>query len=353
MPCDTDSEFDTPKTIEAIATALEAASYTVHPVEADDALPQWFLTHTVDLVFNIAEGTHGGSRESQVPALLESLEVPYTGSNSVTLALALDKARTKQVLAAESIPTPRWQLFSTPDTPLNPSLRYPLIVKPNCEGSAIGIGRESVVFQEAGLRRRVAYIAARYRQDVLVEEFVAGVELTVGVLGQEILPVLEIDFSPCEVSGEFFYSWRMKEFQGDASLGLAPNFYCPARLDGPTTSRVQDIALRAHRALSCRDLSRTDIRLSRDGIPYVLEVNPLPGLNPWDSSFPVMTSAAGLSHEALIRRIVALAMSRYHLSGSWSNGGQDVHAQAPSASLLPDSLPAGVEGASPSASARD
>jgi D-alanine-D-alanine ligase len=280
-------------------------------VEATGNLPQWFLSHRVDLVFNIAEGTHGVHRESQVPAILELLHIPFTGSNSVTLALALDKAKTKQILAAEGIPTPAWQLFSTPHTPLSARLEFPLIVKPNREGSGKGIWRENVVGDEASLRRQVAHIYARYRQEVLVEEFIHGKELTAGILGEEVLPILEIDFEPCRTSGEFFYSWRMKEFQGDASQGLVPALHCPARLDAETTARVQDVARRAHRALGCTDLSRTDIRLRKDGTPFVLEINPLPGLSPLDSNLPMMTAAAGLSHPALIQRIVTLAMIRY------------------------------------------
>lgn len=279
--------------------------------EATQALPQWFLAHRVDLVFNIAEGTRGEHRESQVPAILESLGIPFTGSGSVTLALALDKAKTKQILAFDGVATPAWQLFPTPTTPLNPKLGFPLIVKPNREGSSKGIWRESVVGDEAALRRQVACVYERYRQEVLVEEFIEGLELTAGVLGDEPLPILEIDFSSCQRSGERFYSWRMKEFQGDASMGLAPALHCPARLDAATAARVQAIALRAHRALGCADFSRTDIRLRADGTPFVLEVNPLPGLSPLESNFPAMTSAAGLSHHALIQRIVALAMARY------------------------------------------
>lgn len=291
--------------------SLRANGHTVHLVEATEDLPQWFLTHAVDLVFNIAEGTHGEHRESQVPAILESLGVPFTGSNSITLALALDKAKTKQILASEGIPTPSWQLFPTPATLLNPHLAFPLIVKPNREGSSKGIWRESVVEDEEALRRQVARIYARYHQEVLVEEFIDGLELTVGVIGDEPLPILEIDFSPCRTSAEFFYSWRMKEFQGNASLGLIPAFHCPARLDGSTTTRVQAVALKAHRALGCVDFSRTDIRLRADGMPFVLEINPLPGLSPWDSNFPIMTTAAGISHPALVQRIVDLAMTRY------------------------------------------
>ena len=150
---------------------------------------------------------------------------------------------------------------------------------------------------------------------MLVEEFIDGTELTVGVLGNEALPVLEVDFRPCRASGEYFYSWRMKEYQGDSAQGLAPLLHCPARLDEATTARVQAIALKAHRALGCGDLSRTDIRLRADGTPFVLEVNPLPGLNPLDSNFPLMTKASGLSHDALIRRIVELAMIRHQHAG--------------------------------------
>ena len=349
VPVDGDSEFDSPKTIETIVSSLRAGGHTVHLVEATADFPRWFLAHRVDLVFNIAEGVHGESRESQVPAILELLRVPFTGSNSVTLALALDKAKTKVILASDGIPTPAWQLFPTPTTPLSPKLGFPLIVKPNREGSSKGIWRESVVGDTAALRRQAAHIFERYRQEVLVEEFIEGKELTVGIIGEEVLPVLEIDFAPCRGSGEFFYSWRMKEFQGNAAMGLAPALHCPARLDAETTARVQEMALRAHRALGCVDFSRTDVRLRADGTPFVLEVNPLPGLSPLDSNFPVMTAAAGLSHQALIQRIVELAMTRYRQSSrarspartDSRNGAADgragsanVHPQEPSASAL-------------------
>jgi len=314
VPLDFYSECDSPGTIEAITNALRVGGHEVCLVEADPALPHWFLTHPVDLVFNIAEGARGAHRESQVPAILESLQIPFTGSGSLTLALALDKARTKQVLAYEGLPTPAWQLFETLDERLEPRLAFPLIVKPNCEGSAKGILRESVVWEEAALRRQVRRILEYYRQPALVEEFIEGTELTVGILDNDeearALPILEIDFSGCQTSGEFFYSWRMKEYQGNAALGLAPAFYCPARLDPALTARVQTVALRAHRALGCWDLSRTDIRLHRDGTPFVLEVNPLPGLNPLESNFPLMTTAAGMTYPSLINHLVELALAR-------------------------------------------
>ena len=347
LPFDFCSEFDSPATIEAIASALRLGGHAVHLVEANEDLPRWFLTHDVDLAFNIAEGTTGPHRESQVPAVLESLGIPCTGSSSLTLALALDKTRTKQLLASDGVPTPSWQLFTTPDAIVDSRLTFPLIVKPNCEGSAKGILRESVVRDEASLRRQVRRVVERYRQEALVEEFIEGTELTVGVLGNEdaqALPILEIDFSACQGSGEFFYSWRMKEYQGNAQLGLNPTFHCPARLGPAVAARVQAVAVRAHQLLGCGGLSRTDIRLRRDGIPFVLEVNPLPGLDPVESNFPMMTSAAGIAYPALINRLVEFALARCRQArlsrlpigsvakAGW-DGGQAAQTQEPSVSL--------------------
>lgn len=313
VPFDFYSEFDSPATIEAIAGALRAGGHHVELVEADESLPQWFKTHAVDLAFNIAEGSAGSHRESHVPAILELLRVPFTGSSSTVLALALDKALTKHLLAHDGIPTPAWQLFSQVDAPLDPKLRFPLIVKPNCEGSAKGIMRESVVQDEPALRRQIERVIRQYRQAVLVEEFIDGIELTVGVLGNDApqaLPILEIDFSSCSRSGEFFYSWRMKEYQGNEELGLTPGFHCPARLDAAATERVQRLAVRAHQLLGCHDLSRTDIRLRADGMPFVLEVNPLPGLDPHESNLTMMTKAAGIAYPALVNHVVELALAR-------------------------------------------
>jgi D-alanine-D-alanine ligase len=148
---------------------------------------------------------------------------------------------------------------------------------------------------------------------VLVEEFIEGKELTVGILENglaTILPILEIDFSNCKKSGEYFYSWRMKEYQGNEELGLVPNFYCPARLDREIEAKVKEMALRTHRAVGCCDVSRTDIRLTGDNVPYVLEINPLPGLNPRESNFPIMAYAAGMKYEDIIDSILTNAYQR-------------------------------------------
>lgn len=313
-PPDYFSECDSPETINAIATALKTKGHSVETVDIEyPTFLSYFQNNRVDLVFNIAEGTRGKFRESEVPAVLDSLDIPYTGSSTFSLALALNKALTKKILIAEGIPTPPFQLFCSGNERLSPNLEFPLIVKPNCEGSAKGISRASVVDTEAELRRRIKETIEIYRQEALVEKFIEGKELTVGILENgktTILPVLEIDFSGCLQTGEYFYSWRMKEYQGNKDLGMLPSFYCPARLERETEARVKEMALRTHHAIGCFDISRTDIRLGKDNVPYVLEINPLPGLNPRDSNFPIMAYAAGMKYDDLIEAIVLSASER-------------------------------------------
>lgn len=314
LPVDYFSEFDSPKTIDAITRALEKGGNEVFPVEADRNIALWLKNNEVDIAFNIAEGSFGENRESYIPAILESLKIPHTGSGAVTLAVALDKHKTKQILKYEGIPTPDFQLFRSAKERLKKTLRFPLIVKPNKEGSAKGITLDSIVEDERDAYRQINSVLQRYKQDVLVEEFIHGKELTVGVLGTSdlaVLPILEIDFSQCMSSGEYFYSWRMKEFQGDMSRGLIPVFHCPARLCVDKALEIDEMVKKAHIVLGCRDISRTDIRLSKDGIPYVLEVNPLPGLDPEESNFTYIAKSAGIEYKDLINGILISSVSRY------------------------------------------
>lgn len=313
-PPDYFSEFDSQDTINAIVGALHTKGHDVLTVNASQAdLYSYFRKNPVDIVFNIAEGKSGKFRESEIPAILDFLGIPYTGSNSFSLALALNKTLTKKVLVAENIPTPKFQVFQNELGALNPALRFPLIVKPNREGSAKGINVSNVVQDEGGLREKIKELREQYHQEVLVEEFIEGKELTVGILENGktiILPILEIDFSSCTKSGEFFYSWRMKEYQGNRELGLTPTFHCPARLDREAERKVKEVALKTHHAVGCLDISRTDIRLSHDFTPYVLEINPLPGLDPKESNFPQMAYAAGMKYEDLIESILLAALQR-------------------------------------------
>ena len=314
-PPDYFSEFDSEETINSIVGAIKKNGHEVQVVNVSKSdLFTYFRKNKVDFVFNIAEGTNSKFRESEIPAILDYLNIPYTGSKTFSLALALNKAFTKKILKAENIPTPRFQVFIKGTEQLDPHLKFPLIIKPNCEGSAKGINSSNVVHSKEALYKKIKELRNLYKQEVLVEEFIEGKELTVGILENgkaSVLPVLEIDFDNCKKSGEYFYSWRLKEFQGNEDLGLVPTFYCPARLDEKTEARVKEIALRTHQAVGCFDISRTDIRLSKDNIPYVLEINPLPGLNPKESNFPMMAYAAGMRYEDIINSILISAEERF------------------------------------------
>jgi D-alanine-D-alanine ligase len=315
-PGDYFSEFDSTETVEAIASALRLGGHQVHLVQADQNLLDWLRHNQVDIVFNLAEGSFGSSRESQVPAVLDFLDIPYTGSGVLTLALSLDKAMAKQIFIQQGVPTPKFQLFKSKNELLQQNLHFPLIAKPGCEGSAKGIHASSVVKDTSMLYEEIARIQKIYQQDVLVEEFIEGKELTVGILGDQrpyILPILEIDFSNCKKKGEFFYSWEVKEYQGIDPLYPDPQFHCPARLSEEQRDEVGKVALRAHQALGCLDMSRVDIRLSGDFIPYVLEVNPLPGLDPQESNLIRMARVCNMSYPDLINGILENALKRYQM----------------------------------------
>lgn len=330
-PADYCSEYDSEKTVLSIAEAIKKGGHQVNLVDAREDLFSYFKNHKTEMVFNIAEGNGTKLRESEVPAILDILDIPYTGSGVMTMAIALNKALTKKILRSEGIPTPNFQLFVKGSERLDPGLKFPLIVKPNREGSAKGILSSSVVSNEQRLYEEVNKVVRFYKQEALVEEFIEGKEITVGVLANGItrcLPILEIDFSTCKDTSEYFYSWRMKEYQGNADLGLIPTFHCPARLDRETTEKIQAIALKCHEALNCHDMSRTDIRLSKDNIPYVLEINPLPGLDPDESNFPMMAKAAGMDYEMVINSILESAFRRYVKGGrlserNWPLGTRD------------------------------
>ncbi|MBN3038116.1 MAG: ATP-grasp domain-containing protein [Candidatus Omnitrophica bacterium] len=317
IPADFYSEFDSQETVEAVAAALSSAGHKVFLAQADEKIFDWFKNNQVDIVFNMAEGISGSGRESEIPAILDFLGIPYTGSGVLTLALALDKEMSKRIFTSFSIPTPRFQLFRSGDETLKEDLHFPLIIKPNCEGSAKGIHAKSVVNNEARVYEEVARIKKIYQQDALAEEFIEGKEITVGILGNrsfEVLPLLEIDFANCNKKGEFFYSWEVKEYQGIDPAYPDPEFFCPARLNVEQQEGVKKVALAAHQALGCLDVSRVDIRLSPESIPYVLEVNPLPGLDPKESNLTKMAQAARLGYSKLINRILDNALNRYKMT---------------------------------------
>ncbi len=295
-------------TLQAVGEALRAAGHQVWFVPADLDLPRRLQAPQPDLVFNLATGVGGGSGQTLVPSMLEALGIPFTGSDSIAHALALDKARTKAVVAYYGIATPPFQVLETDTEPLDPQIGFPAIVKPLREGSSIGIDAGAIVEDEAALRQRVRWVHQTFDQPALVERYIRGREFTVGVLGNgpqlEVLPVLERVFvgpGPAFEPVPEFAHWMRQE--------------CPAALPEQVRQTLEAWARQAFRALGCADYARMDLMMeASSGTVYLLEVNSLPGLKPGYSDLPVMAQAGGLSYAALIQRIVALAAARWGLT---------------------------------------
>lgn len=308
-PADVWADLDSEHTVEALIEALEWGGHEVIPLEGNSDLCAKLPALQPDIAFNICEGHYGDSRESQIPALLELLRIPYTGSKILTLALTLDKVMCKRVLLGEGLPTPPFQVLEQAGEPLHPELQFPLFVKPSREGTGMGITRDSVVRDEAGLRAQVDKIINHYHQPALVEHFVDGREITVGIMGNEsltVLPILEIDLSPCPPEEAGIYTSRVK-----TELARVPNYICPAPLEAHLAEELGQIATAAYRATGCLDVARVDFRLDSQNRPWILEINPLPGLSPGISDLVIIGAAAGLSHAQLVNRILSLAWQRY------------------------------------------
>ncbi|WP_437624391.1 D-alanine--D-alanine ligase family protein [Sorangium sp. So ce1151] len=303
---DSEAEFDSPRTIQAIASAIESYGHTVVPLEATPDLPRALTAAGVDVVFNIAEGLRGRGREAQVPALCELLGIPYSGSDATTLSLALDKGLTKQILRAAGIETAEWQVVTTGREKLKP-FRYPVIVKPNAEGTSKGITSASVVKDEAAARAAAKQLVDRYHQPALIEEYITGREFTVGLLGErrpKVLPPMEVVFVDPPTHPVYGY----EEKQTDTPR---VRFECPAQLTPSELRRVEKVVRDTFAALACRDVARVDLRMTKDGRVYVIEINPLPGLTPDFSDLCVIAKVAGMDYRSLIGEIMAGCLKRH------------------------------------------
>lgn len=304
---DDEAEFDSQKTIDAIAEAIASHGHRVTPMEADASLLTRLRSAEPDLAFNIAEGYRGRGRESLVPSLLELLDIEYTGSDAATMALTLDKALAKRVVREAGGRTPGFVVMRSATQRLPAELTFPLIVKPVAEGSSKGVSDASVVEDDAQLRRVVADVAARYSAGALVEEYVGGREFTVAVLGGErprVLPPMEILFS-AEPGARTVYTFAHKLDVTDAV-----RYEAPAQVDAALGRELNRAARLAFNALGCRDVARIDLRLDSAGKVHFIECNPLPGLSPGWSDLCLIAQGAGLSYEALIGDILAPSLRR-------------------------------------------
>lgn len=330
------AEWDSPETIDAVATALAALGDVVR-LEANDDFPQRLREARPDIVFNIAEGLRGPNRESHVPAICEFYGVPYSGSDPFTLSLCLHKARTKETLAWHGIPTAAFALIESLEqlaelpARLAPegragdaarllsrgALRFPLFVKPVHEGSSKGITERNFCRDRRELEAQVAFLLETYRQPVLVEEYLDGAEFTCAVLGNgpsaTVLPIVGMNFGSLPPGALPVYGFEAK-WTWDRPERPLDIFECPARIDARLREEIERVVLDTYRVLGCRDWSRIDVRLDARGVPHLIEVNPLPGVlpDPEDNScFPKAARAAGMHYDTLIQTCLRHAAARW------------------------------------------
>lgn len=304
-------EYDSMETVEAIARAIEAEHHSVIKLGGGRDFLNNVLSTKVDLVFNIAEGLGNyRSREAQVPSVLEMLGVPYSGSDPLSLAVSLEKPLAKKLVALSGVATPRWQVvndmsqWKEADWSQFP---LPAFVKPAHEGSSKGIRITSRLENPQQLKEAVARLLEHYQQPVMVEEFISGEEVTVGVVGNsppKIVGIMRV--VPRKKTDCFIYSLEVKR-DWEALL----TYECPALLGQGVLQDITDSSLKAFEALGCRDFARMDFRISPDGTPYFLEVNPLPGLNPKSGDLPIMAGKMGWTYQSLISAILKAALQRY------------------------------------------
>jgi D-alanine-D-alanine ligase len=307
---DQEAEYDSRDTIDALRKAIESFGHEVVELEATAELPVVLSNARVDVVFNLAEGIRGRNREAAVPALLEHLGIPYSGSDSASLCLCLDKVLAKKLVHQAGVLTSAHVQMSSAKDPLPKGWRFPAVVKPVAEGSSKGVLPTSVAHDETELRDLVQAVLSRYQQPALVEEYLPGREFTVGLLGEErprVLPPMEIIFNAG--AGEFpLYTLEHKLAWVDAV-----SYQVPARIEPKLHKELERAARAAFKALGCRDVARIDFRLDAEGRPSFIECNPLPGLSPGWSDLCLIASAAGIDYHSLVGEILAPALRRFRV----------------------------------------
>jgi len=276
--------------------AMPAEAVRHLPASSTSAIAQADAVNQADVVLIALHG--GAGEDGTIQALLDLAGKPYTGSGVLASALATDKAMTKRIFEHEGIPTPQWMLArageAMPAVDASALGGYPLVVKPNAEGSTVGL---TIVTRPGDLSEAIA-LAGRYGSEVLIEQFIPGRELTVAVLGDEALPIVEI-----RPQGGH-YDYESKYTAGKSE------YFCPADLPEPLAVRIRELGLRAARVLGCRGVSRADLRLSPRNEPYFLEVNTIPGMTP-TSLVPMAAMAAGMSYDQLVSRMIELALAEW------------------------------------------
>ena len=326
-PEDAGAEFDSEETIDAIRAAIESDGHHTVFIPADINLPDNLRDVLPDICFNISEGQGGDGREAQAPAVFEMMRIPYTASRVTANAIGLDKTLTKRIWRDVGLPVAPFQEFSTGYEELDPTLRYPMFVKPAREGTGMGMNGSSICDNSQELRERIMWVIEKYQQPALVEEYLSGREFTVGVLGRpggtqfsphpeyyqkdgfHRMPVLEVDNSRSITPGVYGHDAKTLVSGEDG----VPDFICPAKISPTFVNKLQELAIRGHQAIGAMDVSRIDFRCDANGNPFLLEINSLPGLSPGFSDLCVIANAEGITYRELILEILYLGASRYGL----------------------------------------
>ncbi|MBI4372392.1 MAG: D-alanine--D-alanine ligase [Candidatus Omnitrophica bacterium] len=308
-PDDLAEEFDSPQTIEALQAVLTQAGHEVHLLGGDISVLEQIKRLKIEFVFNIAEGFQGRNREAHIPALLELLSVPYSGSDPLGLAATLDKSIAKKVAIALGIPTPKCWVLDAKEDLAQMVAPFPLFIKPLWEGSSKGIRLSSQVKDRLELEREAMRLFAHYPGvPVLVEEYIKGREFTVGVIGNhppEIFGMMEIRFQDPKKK-DFCYSLEVKR-----NWRKEVEYIVPPQLIGTQISELEKAAIQLFKAFRLRDVARFDFRMDSKSTLYFLEVNPLPGLSPESGDLVILAQKKGLSYADLILKILNSAFSRY------------------------------------------
>lgn len=316
-----EAEFDEPSTINDISLIFNKLGYRVYRVEANEEsyIKLKKLKTKIDLAFNIAEGIYGHDREAQIPAMLEMLRIPYVGSKPLSQAICLNKAKTKEILSYHHIPTPKFQLINKKNEKLKKNLEYPLIVKPNSEGSSKGIFNDCLVKNKRELHKKINEILINFRQPALVEEFLRGREFTMGLIGNDpikVLPLVEINFLNIPKNLAPMDSYEVKWLVDNPKSQYTPTATCPAKISKKLFLKIKKICFETKKVLEILDWCRIDLRLDKNGAPNILEVNQIPGIIPdpkENSRFPLAARVAGYTFDETLDKIIKSACQRYNI----------------------------------------
>ncbi len=312
------AEWDTEETIFAVRDAL-SIYHNVILIEADINCYNKLIETNPDIVFNIAEGKRGINREAFIPSVCEFLDIPYTGSDPLTLSSTLHKARTKEILIYNNIHTPKYRLIENISRVDDCSYLLPAVVKPLSEGSSKGIYNSCLVYDIHHLYTKIEETLTTYKQPCIVEHFLNGREFTVALLGNknclQVLPIVEINFSALPMDLAPIYSFEAK-WVADTTENPLDIFTCPAVITPDLEQNIIKTAIKSFNILGCRDWGRIDIRLDENNIPNIIEINPLPGILPNPSSnscYPKAARAAGLNYNEMINRVLLAGCKRYNI----------------------------------------